>query len=72
MIGLQNLLWRFELIHISIYVCFIIMLISMYDDVMHLWLCLFIHVMYVILCLSIIVTLPYHKISLKLLRHPTF
>jgi hypothetical protein len=35
--------------YISIYVCLIIMLISMFDDVMHLWLCPIIHVMYVIL-----------------------
>jgi hypothetical protein len=57
--------------YISIYVCLIIMLISMYDDVMHLWFCPIIHVMYVILCLFIIVTLPCHMIT-PLFWHPTF
>jgi cell division protein FtsX len=46
--------------------------ISMYDDVMHLWLCLVIQVMYVILCLFIIVTLSCHMITLIHLDTPHF
>jgi hypothetical protein len=48
------------------------MLISIYDDVMHLWLSLVIHVMFVILCLFIIVTLSYHMITLISLGTPRF
>jgi hypothetical protein len=48
------------------------MLISMYDDVMHLWLFLGIHVMYVILYLFIIVTLSCHMITLIHLGTPHF
>jgi hypothetical protein len=44
--------------------CLIIMPISMYDDVMYLWLCVVFRVMYVFLCLSIIVTLSCHMITL--------
>jgi hypothetical protein len=60
------------LIMLSIYVWMIIMPISMYDDVMHFWLCLIIDVMYVILCLFIIVTLSCHMITLIHLGTPRF
>jgi hypothetical protein len=48
------------------------MLISMYNDLMHLWLCLVIHVMYVILCLFIhCYTILPHDYTHSL-RHPMF
>jgi hypothetical protein len=48
------------------------MLISMHDDIMHLWLCLVIHVMYVILCLFIYCyTILPHDYTHSF-RHPTF
>jgi hypothetical protein len=68
-----KLLWRFELIYLSIYVCLIIMLISLcIIMICYPWLCLVDSYCWCNLVLNHIVSLSCHLILLVLLGTPRF